>query len=336
MNWKFFGVRHGTAGCSVWRLMVTSCGEEARICSATNVVSSYAPTEVYAQGSTCGLLFLSSGKKWPWTTSLVSKNSGEYDFNFWRTCFFQPRQRLRFPLKTLVGRFQLVLKNRCRINSDDPTKQILYSLKTLDDVLTHLNPALFLINIQPSWKHCANFSPFQIFGDNLLITVIFLCSADLRYFQQPSDDHHTSLALSNRAWRQSFPLKFSNTWSHFHLPVTLFESPLPRETTCAQHGDIHKCQDLMMAIFPTRQKFLVYSLLDVYCSFISDHWWRTWKKRGKQKRVKTMQWLLKAKITDTYFQDITLDDNTIILYFPIAQITPPAPFLLLHIHNLLK
>ena len=81
------------------------------------------------------------------------------------------------PLISLVLDFQVVLKNPCFITCDNPTKQVWFSLKMLDNVLTHLHAVLLLIIIQQSWHHFyAAFPHAQIISDNLPNTVLFLFS----------------------------------------------------------------------------------------------------------------------------------------------------------------
>ena len=82
-----------------------------------------------------------------------------FDFWFWLSCFLRPRWGRRLQLTSLALGFRVLLKNPCLITSGDSTKQVWFSLKALDDVLTHLQVALLLIIIQQSpWHHsCADF-----------------------------------------------------------------------------------------------------------------------------------------------------------------------------------
>ena len=89
-------------------------------------------------------------------------------------CFLRLRLRWRLLLTVLGLGFRVLLKNTSLITRNDSTKQVWFSLKTLDDVLTHLHAALLLIIIQQSWHHFfADFSHVQIFDDNLPSTVLF-------------------------------------------------------------------------------------------------------------------------------------------------------------------
>ena len=71
----------------------------------------------------------------------------DFDFWIWMSCFFRPRWLL---LTAWALGFPIILKIPCLIASDDPTKQVWSSLKTLDDVLIHLYETLFQITIQQS------------------------------------------------------------------------------------------------------------------------------------------------------------------------------------------
>ena len=61
-------------------------------------------------------------------------------------------------VRALALGFRVILKNPCLITSDDSTKQVWFSLKTLDDVLSHQQAVLLLIIIQQAWHYfCTDF-----------------------------------------------------------------------------------------------------------------------------------------------------------------------------------
>ena len=104
---------------------------------------------------TCWLIVWPCGKNSLWTMPLTSQNVNNMTLTFDFDCldFFRPRWGRRLPLTALALGFQVELKNSCLITSDDSTKQVWFSLKTLHDVLTHLQAALLLIIIQQPWHH---------------------------------------------------------------------------------------------------------------------------------------------------------------------------------------
>ena len=162
VNREFFPIwqcssRPGTAGCSGHCQQVLCRGEAVGICPATTLVSSRALSEAKAAGSLCRLAGWSSGpvartycgrclwhrrtwSTWLWLLILTLAFFGTVQWQLWRLVFW------------------IILKNPCLITSDDSTKQVWFSLKTLSDVLTHLHAALLLIIIQQPWhQFCADF-----------------------------------------------------------------------------------------------------------------------------------------------------------------------------------
>ena len=78
------------------------------------------------------------------------------DFWFWLSCF-----PLHCPLTALALGFWVIIKNPCLVTSDDSMKQAWFSLKTLNDVLTHLHAALLLVFIQQHWHHFCTLSTWE-------------------------------------------------------------------------------------------------------------------------------------------------------------------------------
>lgn len=104
-----------------------------------------------------------------WLSGRLARNHSWWCFSHRRTwclltlsCFLRTRRRQRPPLTALAIGFRVVLKNSCLITIDDSTKQIWFSLKTVDHVMTHLHAALFLILIHQTWHHF-DFLHAQIF-----------------------------------------------------------------------------------------------------------------------------------------------------------------------------
>ena len=95
-------------------------------------------------------------------SDIEERDQHDFDFWFWLSCLLRPRRRRRLPLTSLALGFRVVIKNPCLTPNDDSTKQVWFSLKTLDDVLTHLQAALLLIIIQQPWHHfCADFPQWE-------------------------------------------------------------------------------------------------------------------------------------------------------------------------------
>ena len=133
-------------------------GEAATICPATTHVSSRALSEAKGAGSLCRLADWLSGPVARthcrrYASDIEEYDQHDFDFWFWLSCFLRPRQCWRVvTLTALALGFRVVLRNPCLIISVDSTKQVWFSLKTLDDVLTHLH-AVLLIIIQQLWHH---------------------------------------------------------------------------------------------------------------------------------------------------------------------------------------
>ena len=189
--------------------------------------------------------------------------------------------------------FQAILKNQCFITTDDSIKQIWFNLKTLDNVLTHLQVALFQIIIQQSWHYfCVNFLYAQIFGDNLSNTALF-------HVQLTCDHLNSQLTIATPTallawcWPWSCLLKASYSWSY--LP--------PLWTSFATQKHVH---DILLSPYPCWSissacdsflqldaNFHIYSLLSVYCSFVSN--WIDLGKRGINKSM----WKKNAIVTES-------------------------------------
>ena len=86
----------------------------------------------------------------------------------WRYLSYFLRLWQRYPLTAPSLGFKVILKNQCLITSDYPTKQVWFSMKTLDDILTHQHAGLPLIIILQFWHHFyTDFPLAQIFHDYL-------------------------------------------------------------------------------------------------------------------------------------------------------------------------
>ena len=102
------------------------------------------------------------------------------------------------------------------ITRDDSIKQVWFSLKILDDVLTHLHAAPLLIN-QLSWHLFFSTCPNLWWQSSKYCN--FLCPANLLLFELTIT---IQLALTDQCWPQSYLLKASNSWSHLsplHNPL---------------------------------------------------------------------------------------------------------------------
>ena len=210
------------------------------------------------------------------------------------------------------------LKNPCLITGDDSPKQIWFSLKTLNGVLTYKYAMLFLIILQLSWHHfCINFLHVWIFSENLPNTVLFRVQLTCDHLNKLTiATHHLPYLLdvdfSPVYWRPPTPGVIS------HLLMLLFEPFVPVKNMCA-HGDISiyllKHFKSFWQSFPQLdQKFQVHSLLGVYHFFLRAYSWMTWKRGDTNKSMrKKMQWLQNAKFTVIFSKDTLLDDNTICL-----------------------
>ena len=159
-------------------------------------------------------------------------NARTFSLNHVTASAYLHRRILWLTVRTLS--FRVVLKNLRHIISGDSTK-IRFSLKTLDDVLTHLYAALLLTIIQKSWYHfCPNFLHTQIFGDNPPNTVLFhvQLTCDHLNCQSTISTHHLP-----------YPLDFGfypSCWTPpapgviFHL-FAIFEPIVPLENKCTRH-----------------------------------------------------------------------------------------------------
>ena len=217
----------GTAQCSGRSQHVQYRGEAAIIFSVTTLVSSHELSEEHATGSPCILADWSTGSVarnyWGWCSS-HRRTWSTLTFDFW-VCF------TLFSVGVgEVGDFYLLpwrlisgsnLQNPCFITSNVFTKQVWFSLKTLNDVLTQLHVVLLPIIIQPSWNHfCANCPHNQILGDNLLNTVLFpvkvICNHSsnqpiiaTHYLPYPLD-----VVLSSARWRNTAPHVICHLLAH--------------------------------------------------------------------------------------------------------------------------
>ena len=144
------------------------------------------------------------------------------------------RQCRRLPLIVLVLGFWAILKNLCLIPSDD-SKQVWFSLKTFDDLLTLLHTKVLLIIIQQSWhQFWADFPHALIFIDNLSNIFFFSYLADFQSFEQSTNTHYTlppylfNVYISPACWR--FPTlgviflpPHTSLWTSCDLLWTLYE-----------------------------------------------------------------------------------------------------------------
>ena len=114
------------------------------------------------------------------------------------SCFIQLRWRRKLPLTTLMLSFQVVLQNPCLITSDYSTKQVWFRRLMTS---WHLHATLLLIIIQQSWhQFWADILHAQIFDDNILNNVPFLCPADLWSLEVSISDRHILIASPNWCW----------------------------------------------------------------------------------------------------------------------------------------
>ena len=132
-----FSSQPGTAGCSERCEQVHCHGEAAMICPATTLVSSCALSEAKAAGSLCRLADWSSGP-------VARTHCGRYfwhrrTWSTWLWFLILTTSETRWQLWRLVS---WSYSDPCLITSDDSTKQVWFSLKALDDILTHLQAPL--------------------------------------------------------------------------------------------------------------------------------------------------------------------------------------------------
>ena len=216
--------------CSGYCELVYCCGEPATICPASTLVFSHALSEVYTAGYlwtltdwSCDLVAgIYCGRcpthrrtrsiwLWPltlsWSASMISETTSDF----------------------------LILEIPCRITGgDDPTKQIWFSLKTLDNVQKHLHA----VHIWSSFSILGTIFMQTFCMPKSSFSVLFSCPVDLRSFEQSIDDHHTLPTLPARRWSRACLLKASRSWSHLSPSRSASWNLLWHSKTCAWHNVI--------------------------------------------------------------------------------------------------
>ena len=221
------------------------------------------------------------------------------------------------PLTALALGFQVVLKNLCLVTSNDSIKQVWFSLKTLNDFLTHLHVVVRLITIQQSChQFCADFPRVYIFGDNLSSLLHILLPWYIR--------------IVNRR------LPHTNCFTHsiltsvllvdcFFLLVPLFNSLVPLKKT--------RVRDIVFLHTLTEAPkisglFVAWSTTFVSLSSLLNDL----KKEGVNESMWKMQWLQRAKWYTI------LGDNLLIPFSPIVHKAHPillflnGPYIYIYIY----
>ena len=124
--------------------------------------------------------------------------------------------------------FGLVHKNSYLIISHDFTKQVLFSLKTLDDVLKRLHTMLLRSSLRSLDSiFCTDFSHVQIFGDHFPNTILIHLKLTYIFISTIATNHPLYLLdvdISSASWKSPAP------WVIIHFLTTLFK-PLKHSKT---------------------------------------------------------------------------------------------------------
>ena len=146
----------GTGICLGCYELVDCCGESATICPAIRLLFSRTEWGIHHRFSflTCVLIVWPRGKN-----LVVDDDTSKYVINMTLTVsIFLVLLILETSTHYSWTWFVVCTKNPCLITSDGSALQTWFSLKTLNDVLTHLHVALFLIIIQQSrHQFCTDF-----------------------------------------------------------------------------------------------------------------------------------------------------------------------------------